>query len=306
MQIAIIGCGITGAYLAWKLAKEHKVTVFEKKHTIGKAVCSGMVSERLWDFVPKNEDLVEHQINYAKIHFPKKTAFVRFRQKMLVINHANLDRYVAGLAVSAGAKIVHQNVDMPPQGFDRIIGADGALSTTRKLLKLEEPKFKQGLQFFIDEENNNDFVETWPVKNGFIWKIPRGSQTEYGIMADLKDAKQLLETFCNKHGIINSQLQAALIPLGLVTSDNEKVALCGDACGLSKPWSGGGIIWGLTAANILLADFPDFQKYGKDLKAKFGRKIWQTSMINSLGYFLGNNLPWLLPNQKEIDSDWLI
>ena len=31
MKIAIIGSGLSGLYAAWKLSKQHQVTVFEKK-----------------------------------------------------------------------------------------------------------------------------------------------------------------------------------------------------------------------------------------------------------------------------------
>ena len=35
MKIAIIGSGISGLYAAWKLSKQHQVTVFEKNNYFG-------------------------------------------------------------------------------------------------------------------------------------------------------------------------------------------------------------------------------------------------------------------------------
>ena len=79
MKIAIIGAGITGLYLAWKLAeKGEEVVVFEKKEKIGKEVCSGLFSERILKFVPESRNLIKNQIEYTLIYFPKKTLKIRF------------------------------------------------------------------------------------------------------------------------------------------------------------------------------------------------------------------------------------
>jgi len=307
MKIAIIGCGITGAYLGWKLAQlGNDITIFEKKQAIGKEVCSGLISERLWDFIPKDESLVEHRINSTNIHFSRKTCNLKFKQQILVLNHAKLDRYVAELARKAGANIVtNKFVISMPEGFDRMICADGALSSTRKLLGMKEPKFRQGMQFFLKEKISDDFVDTWPVRNGFVWKVPRGSEVEYGIITDIRFARERLGDFCRKNSIQMPDLQAALIPKGLVVSNKKDIAVCGDAAGLTKPWSGGGVIWSLTAADILLKNFPDFEKYGRELKRFFKPVIFRTGIITKLGYFAGNNVPWILPSSREIDSDWL-
>ena len=56
MKVAIVGAGINGLYLAWKLSgMGHEVSVFEKRNKIGKEVCSGLFSERILDFFPQSE-----------------------------------------------------------------------------------------------------------------------------------------------------------------------------------------------------------------------------------------------------------
>ena len=76
--------------------------------------------------------------------------------------------------------------------------------------------------------------------------------------------------------------------------------------GLTKPWSGGGVIWSLFAANILLKNFPDFIKYQKEVKKFFLPKIILSKIAKKLVYFFGFKIPWLLPKNFKIEGDFLI
>ena len=308
MKIAIIGGGITGLYLSWKLSKTgFKVTVFEKKKEIGKEACSGLFSKRILEFIPESKRIVQNEIKFVLIHFPKKTITINFSKSFLVINHSLLDKLVADLAKKEGVEIIlNHPVDSIPQFFDKVIGCDGPRSVIRKKLNLPELNYRLGILGFISEENSSDFVETWPVKNGFIWKIPRGQKTEYGIISDPKKAKTLFQDFLKKHNLKIEDQKTGLIPFGFSIPSNSSVTLCGDASGLTKPWSGGGVIWGLNAADILLKNFPDFLKYRKEVKKIFFLKIVFSKIAVKLVYFLGFNAPWLLPEKREIESDFLI
>src|SRR3990170_5386346 len=106
MKVGIVGCGTPGAYLAWKLAKDNEVTVFERKSVIGKEVCSGLVSNRLWDFIPKNKDLIENTINTVVLHFKRKTVSLKLNPGMFVLSHKLLDQYVSDIAKESGAEIL--------------------------------------------------------------------------------------------------------------------------------------------------------------------------------------------------------
>jgi len=307
MKIAIIGGGIIGLYLSWKLSKiGFKVTVFEKKGEIGKEACSGLFSKRILEFIPESEKLIQNEIRFVLIHFPKKTITISFSKSFLVINHSLLDKLTADLAKKAGAEIVlNHPINSIPQSFDKVIGCDGPRSIVREKLNLPEPNYRLGILGFIAEENNSDFVEAWPVKNGFIWKIPRGQKTEYGIISDPKKAKILFQEFLKKHNLKIEDQKTGLIPLGFLIPSNFLITLCGDASGLTKPWSGGGVIWGLSVAKILLKNFPDFLKYRNEVKRFFFLKIIFSKIAVKLVYFLGFNIPWLLPEKREIESDFL-
>ena len=311
MRVAIVGAGIIGLYLAWKLSeKGNQVTVFEKREKIGKEACSGLFSEKILKFVPESRKLIQNQIESVLIYFPKHTLKIKFTKKFLVMNHYELDNLVANLAQKSGAKIfLKQNISgnfFERLDFDKIIGCDGPLSEVRKSLELKEPKFRLAIQGFVKEENYSNYVETWPTKSGFIWKIPRGKEVEYGIMESQKRAKFFFEKFLEKNNLKPERIKAGLIPQGLIIPSNLKITLCGDAAGLTKPWSGGGVIWGLVAADIFLKNFPDFLKYKKEVEKFFLPKIIFSKVATKLVYFLGFKIPCFLPKNWQIENDFLV
>ena len=242
------------------------------------------------------------------MHFPKKTITVRFSKDFFVVSHFELDKLTANLAQKVGTKIIlNHNVSSLPQGFDRIIGCDGANSFVRKSLNLPTPNFRLAIQGFIKKESLLvDYVEVWPCKDGFLWKIPRGNKIEYGIIANPQEARNLFNNFIKNNNLFLEEIKAKIIPQGFLLPSNNSVTLCGDAAGLTKPWSGGGVIWGLTAAEILLKTFPDFLAYRKKMKKFFIPKIIISKAATKLAYFTGFKTPKLLPKKIKMESDFLL
>lgn len=309
-NVAIVGAGLTGLYLAWQLSRAgHKVNLFERKSKIEEKVCSSLVSGRLKNFIPFDQSLIENKINSCFIHFPKKTIALNFKLAHFAINRRKLTEFLFNLAQKAGAKILlGQTINDIPSGFDKIIGCDGALSKTRESLSLPQPSFRLGLQFFLPIQDSSDYVKTWPTNDGFFWKIPRGSQIEYGALGPLSSIQKKFKRFCQNQKINFNQneLKSALVPQGLILPKNKNITLCGDAAGLTKPWSGGGIIWGIIAANILIKNFPDFEEYYREIRAFFGPKIFFGQLSKKLVYFGGENFSFFMPKKVFIDNDFLL
>jgi flavin-dependent dehydrogenase len=317
-RVGIVGCSINGSYLAWKLSKENEVIVFERNKVIGEKPCSGLISERIWNFIPKNEKIIENFIDRAIIHFPKKKIKLKFHPRMLVINRKSLDQYVFNLAKESGANILLNNEvkkvyffkNKKPQiladkvyEFDYLIGCDGFNSIVRKSIGVKDPKYKLGIYTYRNKKDKSDSVDVYPSENGFAWIIPRGSTVEYGLLEDVDKAKDKFNKFCKGKGVKPGKIYSHIIPEGLVKAEAGRVALCGDAIGLTKPTSNGGIVWGLTACNFLLKDFPNFKKYNDDIKRFFEPKIFYSKATLSAGKLLGNKLSFLAPKEMWFDGD---
>jgi flavin-dependent dehydrogenase len=330
MRVGIVGAGIVGSYLGYLLAGKRipgsdepvNITIFDRKSGFGDKPCSGLISERIWNFIPKPPSeqyhgLVEHEIDDVRIHFDTgKIVSLKFRPKMLVFDRQKLDEYVGLLARKKGVKFVREQVIDVFEGglradkeyeFDRIVGCDGANSTVRREMGWKEPKFRQGIYCYTREKCADNHVDTWHLPQGFAWKIPRGDAVEWGVVAPMGEAKQAFDLLMRKQGVVSEKVFSHVIPEGLRIPDSVEsvnITLCGDAAGLTKPWSGGGVIWGMTAAKILADSFPDFGVYGQEIEKKFGFKIWMGQKARKM-----LEIPLvlnMLPMNIGFDGDWLI
>ena len=315
-KVAIVGAGVIGLYLAWQLSlKGYKVSIYEKRSEkdFGDKPCSTLVSERIKSFIPIDDSFIENKIIGCLINFPQKTVRLNFQPIHLVLSRPKLVQKLLELAKVAGAEVFFEKeIKGIPQGFDKVIGCDGGISHVRQSLKLPMPKFRLGLQLFERQEDDYNLAETWPVKSGFIWRIARGREVELGILADRQKALPEFRKFLTKKKIDFIMdhlgqpvgLKSAIVPQKMILPKNKNITLCGDAAGLVKPWSGGGLIWGLKAAQILLETFPDFEAYRKKTKRFFAFRIAKGRVADFMVHFLGQNFPSVLPKQITYDNDF--
>jgi flavin-dependent dehydrogenase len=310
MKVAVIGGGIIGMYIASKL-KEKNLNVFlydrKQEKDLGSKPCSTLVSERIRQFINFSDDCLENTINSCKINFPKKTIELLFNPKHLVLNRDKLIKEQLNLLRKTGVNLLlGKNIEETPNDFDYIIGCDGPLSVIRKGLGLNISEMKIGMQVFVKEKDNNNFTDTFPIQSGFLWKIPRGDCLEYGVLTKSVKAKEILFNFLNENNVKEKEFVSAPVPFSfpMVFSKNPRITLCGDAMGLTKPWSGGGIIWSLYAADILINNFPNFKKYEKETKKFFQFKMIKGIIANKLINIIGFNFPHIIPSKINYDNDF--
>ena len=312
MRVAVIGAGPVGCYIAWKLAlRGESVALFDKRKNPYKP-CSGLYSRRILHHVPLSENLIENEIFQININFPsgKKISLV-LKQPIFVVDRKKFNVFMLELAKKSGARFFCREVKKvsergevvfssgKKEKFDAIIACDGALSAARRSLSLPEPEYFLGVLTKVNKRDFSCVCETFATEHGFFWKIPRGSKTEYGIMEKPSCARQKFREFCKKFGVKARKIESALIPVGPVISPHPNIFLCGDAAGLCKPWSGGGIIWAFESADIMLRHFPDLEKANKEVKRKFGKRL----MLSRLLTKLVKKHHTLLPGRIKFDPD---
>lgn len=315
----ISGGGAIGSYLGFKLSqKGYQVLILERNKKPGKLACSGLVSERIWQFIPYKKNLIENEINGARIWIDKKEH--KFKGKVLALNRPKLDRFLANLANKSGVEYLlgHQVIDLREgkstvkvlaKSRNRIkefrtkvlAGCDGTNSITRIKAKLPLPKtFLLGIMGYAKEKRSNKvdlyFSRLFP--GFFAWRIPRsysgrGKGTmEYGLALNPSIAKERFEIFMKRSNLRVRNIHAAFIPIlppSKVTS--KRVFLCGDAAAQVKPWTGGGLIYGLTCADIasqvINPKNPNLEKYEKFWRKKLGKEIFIGKLIKK-SYYLPN------------------
>src|SRR5512136_497001 len=108
LDVAIIGGGPIGSRVAFKLAVSgYRVTVFEKRSTIGeKLCCTGIISQECISNFNISRDVILREVNSAKLFSPSGE-FIRIDRpetRACIIDRPVFDRTMANEAQKQGAE----------------------------------------------------------------------------------------------------------------------------------------------------------------------------------------------------------
>ncbi|MBI2675482.1 MAG: NAD(P)-binding protein [Candidatus Aenigmarchaeota archaeon] len=262
-DIAIVGAGASGLYLASLLEKEFDVVVIEEHKQAGGKACSGLYSANIEKFVDINESWIEHAVEGAVLHSPNSTEVkvTKGKTAAYVMNRDLFDRHLAsGLSCPLKfdtrvekIKIGNHVKLLTDKGIFEsrmVIGADGANSAVRRHFKTSPKEIVNGIIAITNQQDCSKNVDLWfnkkLISDGFFWKIPRGKRTEYGALGRNINYN-MLESFFR---LRDYKKHAAFIPIGPCKSYFDRCLLIGDAAGITKPWSGGGVLYAFNCAKI--------------------------------------------------------
>jgi len=317
----IVGAGPSGSYLGHLLAeKGFSVKILEEHREVGKPVeCTGLVSERVFRMARSRSKV--NSVSGANVFFPNgKSIHIAKGEKTIVMDRDQFDKDVAAMAIGSGSDFsVHAKaisartslgeslVTYREDGEKKeikarvVIGADGINSLVRRDLFSSRPgRIISCYQVdsaaeLEDQDSVNVYVGSDSSSGFFGWATPSGKITRIGVGSYHSPAyKYFLRINQNfgKDKIIG--INGGSIPVKyLKRTYTDRALLVGDAAGIVKPLSGGGIYTGMVssthAASAIEAAFDaenfsarQLSAYQKAWKRDLGRELWFDGVVHKI------------------------
>lgn len=336
-DIIIVGGGVAGCYLAHKLANTNlNILLIEKDKKVF-LKDSGIVSGRIFD-VLKDRKLVDHEIYEMKALSEKGKeitlrSFMPFayiiKREELSSHLRNLAKKKADIAYETVIKIERMQtffVVKTNSGEYRcrfLIGADGAYSLVRRTFEIKSPPLYRGIFVRTEKKLETDkitvFLNKYYSPDFFSWIIPQTK--EYGLLTSFRP-KEYFSYFKKDMNLPSGEIHSYLLPLGYTKSYANRMLLVGDACGQSKPITGGGIVFSMTCADyaadciekafhenrfdesfLSIYEFLWKRKIGNEIKKQlFFRKIYRKMSNKDVENFFEKIGPYV-NKTEEFDYD---
>jgi digeranylgeranylglycerophospholipid reductase len=284
LDVAVVGGGPGGSAAARSLAANGwSVAVFEEHEHVGTPVhCTGVLAEDVVASLQLPPESVLNPLCTVRFVAPAGHSFdyTTATTEAVVIDRAVFDAAMSARAQAAGAAIIRSTrvtgvelqddavcltlADGDTVSARAVILACGANYTFQRRLGLGMPStFLQSAQLELPVEAPGDVEihfgsEIAP--KGFAWAVPikraSGTFARIGVMAD-GDAgiyfSRMLDRVRDRWGVAapDAAPRRRMLPLGSVRRTyTDRVVAIGDAAGLVKPTTGGGIYYSVVSGEI--------------------------------------------------------
>ncbi len=291
-DMVVIGAGPAGCIAARAGSSDRDVTLFEEHPESKRPVqCAGLISksglERLK--IPA-KDWVLNEVRGARF-FSRSGEMLEIdgrEIKAYVVDRKEFDGYLLNNAINAGVNFINERVDDPSKiTFDtsnRVVIATGTNYNLHRKLNLDMPtRFLIAAQYDLKVECDPGFVELHITPEFFNWIIPAGEYARVGTAA-FQNPVLSLEKFVRKlkgknriksgSGVLNKVFGTIPLYTPKIRTSYGKIVTVGDAAGMVKATTGGGVVMGGIAAQ-----FAHETNYDALWRNEIGRELYLHSLI---------------------------
>jgi flavin-dependent dehydrogenase len=306
-RIIIIGAGPASYIMTQKLVDHHnKVYIFDHQVPWEKP-CGGILPVNITSEFIDIDDYRYPRRYYEGIHFityGRERRFIRFDNPFYVVSRRDLSEYMREKLLNLDLSIIKEKVtkilrdnsswrvitENKTYAADIIVGADGALSITRRTVMGNIPPEHRymAVGYYLNETSENRCMVKFSGFPGYLWSISCPYHTTTGIIVQdqVIRAKKLLsyvENFIHEefpHAEITGRYTAYIPSVSDPEFYNQPCAgdnwiLVGDAAGHVEPLVGEGIYYALKsgelAAEAIISG--DIQSYDKKWREAYGNKL---------------------------------
>lgn len=319
-DILVIGGGPSGLFTASLLSKKgFKTILIEKDSEIGKdVVCSGVISKEAFERYDLPENSIVGSLKDAELHSPGgyQILYSHPEEAVVVVDRHKFDGELGksatqnGTHIMLGSRVSSLSVrkdfvetEVKTENGIEIINSKIAVIATGVSFNLQTSlgmgrpkKIIKGIQVEVRAKDVKELQIYWgnKVSNGYFgWAIPlQDGRTRIGVMTD-GNAREGLNNILKEVGQYTNicedigRIKRRGISFGTISkSYSDRILVVGEAAGLVKTTTGGGIYYGLISAEMASGVIEKaFMK--SDFSEKFlseYEKLWKKELANEIKF----------------------
>jgi len=314
-KVGIIGAGVGGSYLSHLLSKEGVDNIVFDFRAPHEKLCGGGVGYKTIARFPILNELSCLKKTIWKTNFisPKDRMIkVELEKPLTIFNRRDLDYSLLKKSMESSAHFRKEKVhaftlegghwristENGDYKTEILVGADGALSRTRRKLRVQSMKgdYCFALECFLDVQEDSVTYKFFPDLEGYLWAFPRvdslaiGIASKHGKRKNYKAMKERLLRFIERYypGMSKTiSVRGAYIPF-FSAKDIQDMPICsrnwaliGDAASFVEPISGEGIYYAIYSAEILAQCIleKELALYQQLCMKHFGKNLVKASQV---------------------------